>query len=72
MKQDKCVKFVSENNKIAVLCDNDTSLGDIHDFLMKLKGNIVDRMVEVQKQEDEQAKKQKELSEEKAPEESKT
>ena len=51
MKQLAQVKFQSEDKKIELLCDTDTALGKIHDFLMALKGEIVDRMVKAQKEE---------------------
>jgi hypothetical protein len=50
MEQIQLAKFVSKNGKICVLCDGDTALGDLHDFLIALKGEIVDRMVTAQKQ----------------------
>jgi uncharacterized protein YajQ (UPF0234 family) len=56
MKQDSVVKFVSEDNKITVLCDKDTGLGNLHDFLMLLKNGIVERIIQAQKEEAEAAK----------------
>ena len=53
MKQLAQAKFQSENSKIQLICDADTALGDLHDFLMAVKGEIVDRMVKAHK--DEQA-----------------
>lgn len=66
MKQLAQAKFESGDHKIQLLCDADTSLGNIHDFLMALKGEIVDRMVKAQKEEEEITKKQSEVSEEKS------
>ena len=60
MKQKSTQTFISENEKIVLTCDSDTSLGDLHDFLMMLKGNIVDRMVKAQKEEQQMADSQKE------------
>ena len=59
MKQLPSQKFVSEDQKIVLLCDNDTALGDLHDFLMAAKGMVVDRMIEAHKQDQEAAKTQK-------------
>ena len=61
LKQVQVVSFVSENGKIKVYADTDTALGEIHDFLMMLKGNIVDRMVKAQKEEQEFAEAQKQV-----------
>lgn len=61
MKQSSAQKFVSEDGKISVVCDSDTSLGNLHDNLLSLKGQIVERMVQLQKEEDEKTKAQKEL-----------
>lgn len=60
MEQQQCVKFLSEDEKIILLCDSDTALGSLHDFLMRTKGHIVDRMIAAQKAEAEAAQKQKE------------
>jgi hypothetical protein len=61
MKQDSIVRFISENKKIIVLCESDTALGDLHDYLVMLKGSIVDRMVKAQKEDVESAEGHKEL-----------
>ncbi len=51
MQQETCVKFSSDDKKIVVYCDGDTSLGSMHDILMKMKGHIIDRMTQVHKDE---------------------
>lgn len=51
MKQENCVRIVSENKKIIILADLDTSLGEMHDFLLKVKGNVVERIAQIQKDE---------------------
>lgn len=51
MKQSQQAKFHNESNKIQLLCDTDTALGDLHDFLMALKGEIVSRMLKAQQDE---------------------
>ncbi len=53
MEQKNTVKFTNEDNKICFMCETDTPIGVIHDFLMMLKGMMVDRMVSAQKQEQE-------------------
>jgi len=63
MKQLAQAKFESDDKKIQLLCDADTSLGSIHDFLMGLKGEIVDRMVKAQKEESKVQKEQAEVAE---------
>lgn len=63
MEQKNAVEFVGTEGKIRLICDSDTPLGKLHDFLLMLKGNIVDRMVAQQKEEDaysEEMKKQEE------------
>jgi hypothetical protein len=60
MKQIQQAKFICEDAKIQLLCDSDTALGDLHDFLMALKGEIVDRMVKAQKDEEKASEEHKE------------
>ena len=55
MKQENIIKISSEDKKIAVYCDADTPLGKMHDFLLLLKGNIVERMSAAQNEEKEAA-----------------
>lgn len=63
MKQEAAAIFKSENGKIVLVCDATTALGDIHDFLMACKGDMVDRMVKSQKEEEAISEKLKEDSE---------
>jgi hypothetical protein len=51
MKQESSVRFSSEDKKIHLICDSDVSLGSLHDFVMHLKGIVIDRMIEAQKSE---------------------
>jgi len=51
MKQENTVRFVSDDEKIVVSCTADTPLGELHDFLLQLKGNIVERISAAQAQE---------------------
>ena len=60
MEQVPSQKFASECGRATLLVENTMPLGQLHDFLLRIKGEIVDRMVNVQKQEDEIAQKQKE------------
>ena len=64
MTQISSASFKSDNNKIMLICDADTSLGDLHDFLMAAKGDIVSRMVKAQKEEEEVSEKIKSDSDE--------
>jgi len=54
----QCLK--SEDGKISLFCDNDTPLGKLHDFLLLTKGEIVERMVKYQQEEQEASDKVKE------------
>lgn len=45
----------------SLLCDSQSPLGELHDVLMKMKGEVVDKMIAAHKQEEEMSKKQKEL-----------
>lgn len=57
MKQENVVRFVSDDGKLTAIIDSDTPLGLLHDHLMMLKGVIVEKMQNAQKQEEEIAKK---------------
>jgi hypothetical protein len=58
VEQKNTALFESTCKKIKLICDADTSLGVLHDFLMALKGEMVDRMQKAQKQEQEIADQQ--------------
>ncbi len=68
MKQETAVKIVSEDKKMTLICDSDVSLGALHDFLLEVKGDIVGRIQEAQKQEQEATAKVKEADAKKAEE----
>ena len=51
MKQETVQKVISSCEKIEIMFSGDTSLGVLHDFLLELKGNVVDRMNAAQKEE---------------------
>jgi len=63
MKQINTVKFISEDNKMMIVCDADTNVGILHDFLLEIKGNIVEKISTAQKQEIEATEKVKEADE---------
>jgi len=63
MKPENVVRFVSEDKKVSLYCDADTALGALHDFLMLVKGDVVGRIQEAQKQELEATKKVKDVEE---------
>ena len=50
--------IVSDCKKAHMYIENDMPLGSFHDFLLLVKGYMVDRMVTTQKQEEEVAKEQ--------------
>lgn len=54
MNQVPVQKIVSDCGKAVFIIDNDMSLGILHDFLLLLKGEFVDRMVKVQKEQEEE------------------
>ncbi len=60
--------FPSPCGKIKLYIENDTALGVFHDFLMLVKGEMVDRMIRSQKQEEEIAAAQRAAQEEKPAE----
>ena len=47
--------FESACKKCAIYIENDMALGAFHDFLMLVKGNMVDRMVAEQKRSEAEA-----------------
>lgn len=51
--------FQSDCGKAKVFVDSDMPIGIFHDFLMELKGAMVDRMVEFHKQQQEMSESQK-------------
>lgn len=52
MKQDNLVRIISEDKKIMLLCEPDTAIGVLHDFLLMVKGVIVDRINKAQVEEE--------------------
>lgn len=72
MKQDSMVRLSSEDKKIMVLCETGVGLGELHDFLYKLKGEV---LATLNKKQEEASKvepsKEKKPAEEKPVEETK-
>ena len=71
MKQETIVRIASEDKKMTLLCDSDVALGNLHDFLLMVKGEVVSRIVEAQKQEKEASDAVKAKDAEKLKEEAK-
>lgn len=69
IKQIASQKFVSDCGKASLTIENDMPVGNCHDFLLRLKGQMVDIMVSAQKQENELAEEQKKASEQQCPQE---
>lgn len=51
-------RFESDCKKAVILVANDMPLGSFHDFLLNVKGHMVDKMVKVQKEEEAIAEQQ--------------
>jgi len=62
MNQKATQCFESPCGKSRIYVDNDMPLGVFHDFLMMIKGSMVERMVQAQKQEQAIADAHKEAS----------
>ena len=52
MKQETIVRITSENGKMSLICSSETALGELHDFLLQVKGEIVERINKAQKEEE--------------------
>lgn len=64
MHQKPVQRIESECKKCVLFVENDTPLGELHDFLLSLKGHVVDRMIKAQQEDCEMAEAQKKLQEE--------
>ena len=53
MEQRTAQSFKSECGRAVTYVENDMPIGFFHDYLMMLKGHMVDRMVNIHKQEQE-------------------
>jgi len=56
MNQKTMQSFESKCGKAKIFVENDMPIGIFHDFLMEIKGLMVDRMVAAHKEQEEQAK----------------
>lgn len=63
MEQTPTQTFKSDCGKSQIIVDNDCPLGNFHDFLLAVKGHVVEMMVAAQKQEQDvtEAKKKEDL-----------
>lgn len=60
MKNNPTQQFISECGRANIFVSNDMPIGVFHDFLMHIKGVMVDRMVAAHKEEMAIAEKMKE------------
>ena len=51
--------FESDCKRAIIYVDNDMPIGVFHDFLMKMKGEMVERMMKIHKEEQEISNQQK-------------
>ncbi len=61
MKQNPAQQFVSDCGRAKIFVDNEMPIGVFHDFLMQLKGLMVERMVIAHQEQIAQAEAAKEL-----------
>jgi len=61
MQQKATQLFQSECGRAKIFVENDMPIGVFHDFLLELKGMMVDRMVAAHKEQQEAAEAQKKL-----------
>lgn len=59
MKQNPTQQFISECGRANIFVTNDMPIGVFHDFLMHMKGIMVERMIEAHKEEVKFAESQK-------------
>lgn len=57
--QKAVTQFVSDCGKAKIFVENDMAIGIFHDYLMQIKGLMVDRMVVAHKEQLEQASAEK-------------
>jgi hypothetical protein len=60
MKFEQAIKIASEDKKIVMYVDAGTTYGELHDYLMFVKGTVVEKLNEAHKREMEVTKKVKE------------
>jgi hypothetical protein len=59
MNQKPTQLFESQSGKARIYVDNDMAIGEFHDFLMELKGIMIEKMVAAQKDQEQQAEEAK-------------
>ena len=64
MQQKATQLFQSECGRAKIFVENDMPIGVFHDFILELKGMMVDRMVAAHKEQQELAEAQKKQEEE--------
>jgi len=68
MKFEQAVKIANEDKEVVLYVDSGTAYGELHDFLMHVKGIVVDRMNQSHAEEKAAAEKVKEADAEKTEE----
>ncbi len=64
MTQQKSVQlFESDCKRAKAVVENDMPIGAFHDFLVSIKGQMIDRMIKQQKEDEEISKQMKEVKE---------
>lgn len=63
MEFERLAQLKTQNDKVLIIVDEKTPLGEIHDALMRVKGDVVMKMNEHQKKEEEAVKQVKENKE---------
>lgn len=61
--QKNAATFVSDDGKLTFSCDADSGLGMIHDFLLMIKGHVVEKMMNAQQEEQAASDKIKSIDE---------
>lgn len=64
MIQKSMQSFESECRRVKIYVENDMPIGVFHDFLMEMKGLMVDRMVAAHKEQKEISERQKMIPDE--------
>ena len=66
ISQKSVQQFESECKRAKIFVDNDTPIGVFHDFLIKIKGQMVDIMTKNQKDEEEKQLKDQVIEDDKS------
>lgn len=68
MKFENAIKVISESKRIVLYVDTGTAYGELHDFLLNVKGIVVDRINQANEEEKAATEKVKEADAKKAEE----